>query len=207
MQSRTRQPVSHHPPTLRLVPVRAVPRSVRPPAKECKAARPAVPDLTCSSETLLVAALDYCAAVLVQCQVSAGTGSHDRIVLQPMAAAAGVLAQIDQARADLGAILNWLSTAESGVPSSSATQFPSGIRSPCALETIACALSMYLEALQSSAEMQLACEFGASILMQGDEALAGLCRQFETRLELAAALLSRIRAMLTRRPDGVPLPA
>ncbi len=159
----------------------------------------------CPDEAMLSAALDYCAAVLAQCAGIVRLSTTDQAGNPRMAAAASaaaaVLVQIGQARAQLPMFVHWLKAFRTDAPVGFVSGTPAAIESPSALEAIHRALSIYLDALQGCAEIQLASEFGVMILLQGDDTVARLAREFDPRFAAAAALRSRIEAAMSSLPQ------
>ena len=190
-------------PALRLVPVvrqqRPMPMLHRAGADRSAQAAAASPD-----EAMLSAAMDYCAAVLAQCAGSVRlrtTEPEGDPQLVSAASAAAVLVQIGRARAELPMFVRWLKTLETDAPVGLVSATPAATKCPHELETIHRALSMYLDALQGCAEIQLASEFGAGILLQSDDVVARLSREFDPRFAAAAALQSRIEAARSSLPQ------
>ena len=155
-------------------------------------------------EAMLSAAMDYCAAVLAQCAGGVCLRTTDQAGdsrLASAASAAAVLVEIGRARAELPTFVHWLKAIETDAPVGLVSATPAATKCPHELETIHRALSMYLDALQGCAEIQLASEFGVKILLQSDDTVARLTREFDPRFAAAAALQSRIEAAISCLPQ------
>ncbi len=206
MQTRMNSLPAPRAPVLRLVPVVRQQRPMlmlnRAGAGHSAPASAASP--VCPDEAILSAAIDYNAAVLAQCAGSVRLGTTEQASDLRMAAAASAsagLVQIGRARAELPMFVHWLKAFRTDAPVGLTSGTPAAIKSPGALETIHRALSMYLDALQGCAEIQLASEFGVKILLQSDDTVARLTREFDPRFAAAAALQSRIEAAISCLPQ------
>jgi hypothetical protein len=103
------------------------------------------------------------------------------------------LAEADSLRRSLTAAADAISAARAWLAIHGAEALLHGKAGDGLLGLASSALACHLEALQSSAELQLAAEFGDVVLGQTDDALEALARRMDPRYDAARTLEARLQ--------------
>jgi hypothetical protein len=103
------------------------------------------------------------------------------------------LAQADALRDSLRSAADALGAARTWLAAHGAEAMLRGEAGEGLLGLASSALACHLEALQASAELQLAAEFGDVVLGQTDDALEALARRMDPRYDAARVLESRLQ--------------
>jgi len=111
------------------------------------------------------------------------------------------LAEADTLRRSLSTAADAISAARVWLSAHGAEALLRGEAGEGLLGLASSALACHLEALQASAEMQLAAEFGDVVLGQADDALEALARRMDPRYDAARLLETRLQDAAVTLPS------